>query len=73
MDGLWFDCVGLKQARKYAVNLYVLREQLVNPENTHRWGNDHCTAGFQFNKTGLDQGRENFFCRYVVKQLNPNL
>ena len=30
-------------------------------ENTHRWGKDHCTAGLQFNKTGLYQGRN-----YVV-------
>ena len=28
------------------------------PENTHRWGKDHCTAGLQFNKTGTDQRAE---------------
>ena len=28
------------------------------PENTHRWGKDHCTAGLQFNKTGLDRQRK---------------
>ena len=27
-------------------------------ENTHRWGEDHCTAVLQFNKTGLDQQRK---------------
>ena len=27
----------------------------VQPENTHRWGKDHCTAGLQFNKNGTDQ------------------
>jgi len=27
----------------------------VYPENTHRWGKHHCTAGLQFNKTGTDQ------------------
>ena len=34
---------------------------MATPENTHRWGKDHCTDGLQFNNTGLDQGR-----KYVV-------
>ena len=27
----------------------------VRSEDTHRWGNDHCTAGLQFNWIGFDQ------------------
>ena len=42
-------------------------------ENTHYRGKDHCTAGLQFNKIGLDQ-KERICCYLcVVKQLKPNL
>ena len=37
------------------------REQSSGPEITHRKGEDHCTAGLQFNWIGYDQ-----IIKYVV-------
>ena len=31
-------------------------------QRRHCWGKDNCTAGLQFYKTGLDQGRKYVFC-----------
>ena len=42
-------------------------------ESTHHSGKDHCTAGLQFNKSGLDERTKICcFCMYLVKQLIPN-
>ena len=43
-----------------------------NPDNGHHWGMDHCTAGVQFDKTGLDQQKKIWGYLYVWKQLNLN-
>ena len=43
-----------------------------NPDNGHHWGMDHCTAGVQFDKTGLDQQNKICGYLYVGKQLNLN-
>ena len=45
------------------------RGQQIVPENTHRWGKDHCTAGLQFNKTGTDQWRK----YYITKSIDGAL
>ena len=47
----------------YFMYAILVRKVMNWPENTHRWGKDHCTAGLQLNKTGTDQWRKyNFIC-----------
>ena len=42
------------------------------PENTYRWGKDHCTAGLQFNMTGTDQLRKYYFiCIKLSSLMQP--
>ena len=51
-----------------------MRQQMVEPENTHRRGKDLCTAGLKFNKIWFNQKRKCVFISiYVVNQLSPNL
>ena len=46
---------------------------MIIAENNNGWGQDHCTAGLQFNKTVINQKRTYVIFLYKAKQLNPNL
>ena len=63
MDGLLPDSVGVAGPTEQVIFERVLLYKCLAfkviastiPENIHRWGKEHCTAGLQFNKTGTDQ------------------
>ena len=45
---------------------------MVSSENTHRWGNYHCTDGFQFFLKKMDNPRP-LFCLFSSFQTNNTI